>query len=239
MFRNVVAVPSHPGNAPWNLSVVVGECAGALRQKHHLNVQGELTFGITDDGRLVSTMARILGILASDRLDGTLRLRGSLVVRADGSAVVIDHRLLGTLQRTASRLERLGLRVVHTPWVDIDPGSGRVLLPDAAGLLGFDIEEFGRRFPSSALIDGLEAMEAPVAVLAYPSVYETESEASTIAALAPIVSMPDHTMRTADVSGLVELGRRVQTVGIDPGDTGSLHRVACGDPANGSQGSGV
>jgi hypothetical protein len=226
-LRALVGESPAAGAAPWNLSVVVGEAKGTTRSKHQLHVQGRFSLAFADDGRLLRSMLRMLGVLGSVAPPGSLTVNAVLVLRPDGSGVVVDHRLVELLQRIEPQLRHGGCRVLYTPWVVLDPAGAAALLPDSIALLGVETNELARRWPSGAADDDLRSGALGIDSFAYLAPRDATSRAAVVAGLTPTVMRADQTTSTEDVELLAQLD--VRAIGITDGDRSRLRSLLLGE----------
>jgi hypothetical protein len=210
------------------LSVVVGERSGNQRAKHLLNVQGSLTYQIRDDGPLLRTLIRCLGVLATPTPPHAITTRAFLVIRADGSGLVVDHRLAGTLERIEPYLRRAACKIVRLPWLALDRTSGEALLPDSAGFLHVDVPGLDRTWPPVAGADDLRAGRVGVNALAFFAPEPPASESSVTASLVALVARPDHTVATEDVRHMRDIATKLDAVGLGHSDASLLRVLATG-----------
>ncbi len=94
------------GDAPANVSVVLGERTGRTRSKHQIHVQGQLSGMISSDSGLIRAVIRALGAIAIEPPPGSLSLHAFLVIDPDGGAVAIDRRLVADVRRLGPKVRR-------------------------------------------------------------------------------------------------------------------------------------
>lgn len=210
------------GDAPSNVSIVVGEAKGRTRSKHHLYVQGQPMIVGATDGSLVRAVLRCIAGLATDMVVGGLALRAVLVISPEGDAIVVDRRLGPGLERLEPRLRRSGHQIISPPWLVALPESGVVVLPDVTPSVGVSVAEVDDRWPRSGTDDALSSEPRRIARIVYAGQPEAASSAAEVAQMVPLVWDGDGRVRTADVAELVVLGRAAHTTGAVVGDLASL-----------------
>jgi hypothetical protein len=201
-----------PGDAPPNLSVVVGGSRGRAKDKHHLYVQGRHLSATADDGRLLRSVIRAASALVATPTTEQLRLDALPVVAPDGSVVIVDHGLDHELRAIQRRIEQRGYRVLDCAAVALDPSAGQVVLPDARAAFDLDAQAFTERFPTGAADDDLGALQAPIAGIVYACHQAPASRAAEVAFLGALARTQQGTLRTEDVARFPELTDRTPAV---------------------------
>lgn len=213
----------YDGNAPANISVVVGTSDGHQREKHQLYVQGQLVLVSARAERITRAVVRAISDLTMQQPDGTLAVRSAVVLDADGRAFLVDRQLANELWTLDRRLRRAGWRVVDTAQASVDVTEGSVILSCPADLLADTLTAADEDHPDrSEGLDDLRGGPHPIAGVVFMGTADGGSLADTLAEAAPMVWQCDYSLRVADVDGLLELLQRVEPVGVRPGDPAAL-----------------
>ena len=215
------------GEAPPNVSVVVGESSGRSRVKHHLYVQGVPLVVSADDSRLIRATIRVLATLAVGVPAGVPPLHTTLVLRADGETIAVDRRLSGELQRLEPRLRRTGARIIDVPSFSVVGGTNEIRLPDAASVVGVGREELQDHWPLGAGDDDLRGLLSRISTVVVLDRANPDSIAGALAAVAPIAAGLKRGLATTDVRALLPLVERAKVVAVHA-DTRHALRSALG-----------
>jgi hypothetical protein len=209
------------GDAPANLSIVLGERTGRTRSKHQLHVQGQLSSMISGDSGLIRAVIRALGALGAEPSPGSLSLNAFLVVGPDG-AVAVDRRLAADVRRLGPMVRRLGRRVLQLPHLDVWSDRGTAVLPDGATAAGVSREALDARWPPEPGDDDLAAGEVPITQFVYAGRPEPESRADAVADMLPMLRDPSGRVDRTKVAPLAALTAHVPVAGVLMRDRGLI-----------------
>lgn len=209
------------GDAPANVSIVVGAEEAGVRVKHQLYVQAKLVLISASADRIHRAIVRNLNDLATPAPVGTLALRASIVIAADGRAVLVDRRLGYDLWNLDRRLRRQGSRVIDSALVNIDAATGTAMLSCPAQLLD-DETRSALSVDSSDGLDDLCGGSLPISRVVFVGDAAIDDLAESLAEAAPMAQQADYTLRVADVEALLVLLRHVESRSVLPDDPDGL-----------------
>jgi hypothetical protein len=150
--------------APANLSMLVGEDNGPVREFHRLFRGGQLVARTRSRGRLVRSTLSYLDAFVDEPV-GTVRLDARLLVR-DGGAVLIDPMLRFSLERLERRLEHTGYRFADVLGAPVDREQLEVKLwPPRLEIDRGALEVLNREYPPEVSEFELAAVQLPVHAL--------------------------------------------------------------------------
>lgn len=193
-----------------------------MRDKHQLYVQGKLVLVSASDERIRRAIVRATSDLAAEQPQGHLEVRGTIVITADGRAIIVDRRLGHDLWNLDRRLRRHGCRVIDSTVVAIDLATCSAELTHPSDLLA-DVATISRAdSPESDGFDDFRGGAFPVARLVFMGASDGESLSETLAEAAPLTMRSDYTLRAADVERLLEVLRGTEFRAVAPGDAGAL-----------------
>lgn len=113
-----------------NYSLLMGGTEGGHghRRFHFLYADAAVLVRTRDQERLLHGLLSYLsGLATAHRFDGRLHVHAVAVVK-DGSALLLPAAARQWLPNLELRLKALGVRVLDSPWTEIDARSGRVVL---------------------------------------------------------------------------------------------------------------
>jgi hypothetical protein len=209
------------GDSPPNVSVVVGSREGGVTAKHRLHVQGKLVVVTASDERLHRAVVRAVADLASAGPDGTLALRATVVVDADGQAILVDRRLGYDLWNLDRRLRLKDCRTIDTASVNVDVATGSVLLTDVASV----VDHAATPDATSSQLAGLDDLRGgsmPISRVVFSGTSDGGRLAERLAEAAPMTAQPDYSLRIADIEDLLVLFRHIASRSVRAGDAGAL-----------------